>query len=935
MFEGQNVDSLKRGAIWRKTDLHIHTPASNWGSDYDYDELITNLKNSEAEIIGINDYATIEGYKKIIEKGGIKDKIILPVIEMRMSNEIKYKGKAVVKSGTNINFHIIFDNTIPIETLNIELNSLECLYEQGERSKLGHIEKADLGKVMFDFFKVLKNLEDSKLKDKFLVWLPYDEYGGIDKIDPENDSYFKMGLIKNANIIGSSNKTQIEFFLSERFKEKFVYGKPCIKGSDAHTVDYPFGKLKNDKSEPIEKYCWIKSDNTFEGLKQVIFEPDTRVKIQQEKPDEKKPYNIIKSVRFKGHSKFSDEWIHLNQNLNSIIGGKSSGKSLLLYYIAKTIIPERIENIKKEFEGIKKYLGYNFEGEKHENFDFEVQWEDGEIYSLKNTEKRNKICTYIPQMYLNHIAENEESKKELNKIIEEILKTDSEFREKYNKKNESILEEKNKLVINLEKYFSEEVKYTELKNELKNLGDEEAIKKSIVSYESIVKNLEKESKLTEEEIIKYQKISSFEKKQNEKIASLNEKINKTKEISETTEKLFKDELKEFIYEKYRKYTSNYISDEKILMEIIKIKDSVEKLSSSILEDTKNRIEKQMSFINRQIEKRKDFLKNIKQRLIPLSDKMSNAKIIEKQLNELKSEGLKLKNIKDKKEEINIKKTEVDESKSKIIESYCKIFKTYEELMGISKERKDITKDISLVPEIKFKDNEFIVNFIEKIKKTNTLETQFGNYFDKNEFIFCVKNHCNNIEDIFNKMTQEESVIQLNKNINKSVVIKSLFDNYFYLDYDLMQDEDRLLDMSPGKRGIILFQLFLHLSASETPILVDQPEDNLDNRTVYKELNQFIKQQKTKRQIIMVSHNANLVVSTDSENVIVANQMGQNGNKENKEHRFEYINGALENTKEVPEEKGILYQKGIKEHVCEILEGGVEAFKVREKKYNIK
>ena len=61
----------------------------------------------------------------------------------------------------------------------------------------------------------------------------------------------------------------------------------------------------------------------------------------------------------------------------------------------------------------------------------------------------------------------------------------------------------------------------------------------------------------------------------------------------------------------------------------------------------------------------------------------------------------------------------------------------------------------------------------------------------------------------------------------------------------MQDEDKLLDMSPGKRGIILFQLFLHLSASETPILVDQPEDNLDNRTVYKELNQFIKQQKTK------------------------------------------------------------------------------------------
>lgn len=50
-------------------------------------------------------------------------------------------------------------------------------------------------------------------------------------------------------------------------------------------------------------------------------------------------------------------------------------------------------------------------------------------------------------------------------------------------------------------------------------------------------------------------------------------------------------------------------------------------------------------------------------------------------------------------------------------------------------------------------------------------------------------------------------------------------------------------------------------------------------------------------------------------------------------KFEYVNGAIEETFKSENEKGILYQKGIREHVCEILEGGLEAFKKREKKYD--
>jgi predicted ATPase len=139
-------------------------------------------------------------------------------------------------------------------------------------------------------------------------------------------------------------------------------------------------------------------------------------------------------------------------------------------------------------------------------------------------------------------------------------------------------------------------------------------------------------------------------------------------------------------------------------------------------------------------------------------------------------------------------------------------------------------------------------------------------------------------------------------------------------------------MSPGKKGLILLFLILHLSNADYPILIDQPEDNLDNRTVYTELKDFMKKKKIERQILIVTHNANLVVTTDAENVIVANQDGQDQGNENETYHFEYDSGALEDSFRDQNALGVLNKMGIKEHVCEILEGGEAAFIEREKRY---
>ena len=181
---------------------------------------------------------------------------------------------------------------------------------------------------------------------------------------------------------------------------------------------------------------------------------------------------------------------------------------------------------------------------------------------------------------------------------------------------------------------------------------------------------------------------------------------------------------------------------------------------------------------------------------------------------------------------------------------------------------------------------------------------------------------------------DDSTCSVNKDITLLDIFESFIRDDFKLSFEISYKHDSLQKMSPGKKGTVLLILFLQISTAGYPIFIDQPEDNLDNRTIYNLLCSMIKRKKSERQIIIVTHNANLVVGTDSENVIVANQKGQVDGF-SQEYRFEYVNEAIECSFRDNNEARELYRQGIREHVCEILEGGEEAFENRERKYGFK
>lgn len=140
-----------------------------------------------------------------------------------------------------------------------------------------------------------------------------------------------------------------------------------------------------------------------------------------------------------------------------------------------------------------------------------------------------------------------------------------------------------------------------------------------------------------------------------------------------------------------------------------------------------------------------------------------------------------------------------------------------------------------------------------------------------------------------------------------------------LRYSLEYDGLAIERLSPGLRGIVLLLLYLAVDREETdPLLIDQPEENLDPESVYSELVKLFRAASSRRQIIMVTHNANLVVNTDVDQVIVAHCGSL---EEGRLPELRYVAGGLE----VP---------AIRQAVCEVLEGGADAFKQRARRLGL-
>lgn len=161
-------------------------------------------------------------------------------------------------------------------------------------------------------------------------------------------------------------------------------------------------------------------------------------------------------------------------------------------------------------------------------------------------------------------------------------------------------------------------------------------------------------------------------------------------------------------------------------------------------------------------------------------------------------------------------------------------------------------------------------------------------------------------------------VKVAEQIRKGKSVLELYNTIFSLDYlkprySMRMGNKDLHQLSPGERGTLLLVFYLLVDKDDIPLIIDQPEENLDNQTVYELLVPCMKEAKERRQIIIVTHNPNLAVVCDAEQVICAD-LDKKAN-----YRMRYISGAIENP-------------AINKAVVDILEGTKPAFNNRDSKY---
>jgi ABC-type Mn2+/Zn2+ transport system ATPase subunit len=161
-------------------------------------------------------------------------------------------------------------------------------------------------------------------------------------------------------------------------------------------------------------------------------------------------------------------------------------------------------------------------------------------------------------------------------------------------------------------------------------------------------------------------------------------------------------------------------------------------------------------------------------------------------------------------------------------------------------------------------------------------------------------------------------------VRKGQTPQSLYDFVYGLDYlrprySLGIAGKSLSELSPGERGALLLVFYLLIDQNEVPLVIDQPEENLDPKSIFDELVELFIAAKNVRQVIMVTHNANLVINTDADQVIVAFSGIHNPGKL---PPIRYLSGGLENA-------------DMRLYVCDILEGGERAFKERARRLRVR
>ena len=947
------MSQYPRGSEWRRWDLHVHT-ASSYDYKYKQDDsnksLCDKLVANGISLVAITDHFIIDKERITQLKALAPNITFLPGVELRTD-----------KGDTNIHVILIFSEEINLNNLCEDFNVFKRSKSKNEK---------DNERIYWDYNDILEfsnehngiitihaGRKDKGVDDRITNSLPHNQ--AVKSEYASTIDIFEMGQERDL----------------DEYKLKVlphIGSKSMIICSDNHDPrTYDLSKklwIKADPNFKGLKQAVIEPDRIFIGEI-----PPSLNRIHNNKTKTIESVNIDWSDSYTGNR---GEWfkgikIPLNPEMTVIIGNKGSGKTAIAEIIGLLSNSKNESDFafleKRKFR--EKSLSKNFDATINwydsvhtvsKNLDEHIDKNAVELVHCIPQNSFEKFC---------NDNSDDSFKKEINSVVFSRMKKEDKlsfqtFEDLIHNEKSSTSSRRKDIDINIDT-LNDKIKHLEekrdfdykkslestlgtLKRELeehsKNKPSEVKPTEGLVT-EEYTKNVS-DLKTIQDEIDEAQEALEIATKHKSNITiirkefenlktSLDDKLNSFKssllDYQLDLEKIFKYNFDlssiDVEYEKYNKQVQDL---QGLLSETESIEsqvDSADTTKTLTLIDKKKFLETTIEQFNTENQGK---LTQYQKYLTDSKSWEVRNKDLSQQVEDLKTQIEYIGDCKASQLVLDIK-----ELKGERLEKVKQIYKCLTDEQSLYNKFKEPIVDFLEEYQFDLEDfkaeintgiyplEDFINTFVDKYI-SNNVSGPFKGADGEKKIKECFAQYDFSIEEgliSFINCIEEEFEKSCETKCYHSMFKKNMYDTFVsdfykltYLDarYSLQLFGKELSSLSPGERGSLLLVFYLLLDARDIPLILDQPEDNLDNESVAKILVPFIREAKKRRQIIIVTHNSNLAVVSDAEQVIRVKIDKFNN------YKFSYESGSLESE--------------IINDVVDVLEGTINSFNIRKDKY---
>lgn len=875
------------GSQWNRWDLHVHTPASiiqHFGSDDEdtWEKYILDLESlpKEFKALGINDYIFIDGYERLKnekEKNGRLKNIdlLLPVIEFRIE---KFAG---VDFGNHkrINLHVIFSEEVSIENIKSQfLNTLhqsyvledgdewnrvitkESLMELGakvvesipEEKRKGAGSNLEVGfnNLNIKEQQIFEALKRDCFTGKYLIALGKTEWAELKWTEASIAT--KKSIINAAHVVFTAAQS-VDAFKNSKDKLKGQGVKDLLLDcSDAH---YLSTSIENERIGNC--FTWIKADATFEGLKQILYEPEYRIAISDVQPRE--PIRRIESIKFNFSKnsvikrsgsteeqelciKLLKQEIHFSPYFTSIIGGRGTGKSTIINILAERL-GVRTDFFQKSHNAI--YIDgklFNIEAALNETIEVKGTGEI-EFVSQGQIEKLAEGDELTKMVFNERIRGLEDGFHEIDKQFanaSQLLDSSVQLAFELKRLMES-LKEKEKERTTYQKIIDSinDSKYKEITGSISDINAKlSLIESSKKQYEALLNSVQS--------VIMGTILNTDDNHYEKRVHEIVETLKDIDEIVTTSGKpvVILSSFPE-TDEVVKQLEVKLDLANKELQNFFEAKGT----SEESIKDSKNASEK-VSRASQEIESTKIKIESVRSILKENAEKTENIKALYSKAEQLVIKSIEAINgkLKTKNENVLEIRFSFDFNKESYKESlFEEFYKTFSDYHLSNTSYEDIK---NLLYKLEPDETILGLSYDEFWKKLDSIIDD-NNIKRTNKYVMVVTN-------IFSS--------SINYGIYRILIRKHLYNLQKYIRISGHYGPRELSASSFGQRCTAVIVTLLMTGVK--PLIIDEPEAHLDNKLIADYLVDLIKVKKMDRQIIFATHNSNFVINGDSELIYI-------------------------------------------------------------------